>query len=143
MRKTFIGIFVILVIIVIVVVTNYNKKLAKLQEIKEFNSKYENYINKRITGVDLTTVMNLSIENNIKYEIKKDSKGAFIDDKKNSIEIMVIVPEISGQPLKMEGLEKIGMKGFTENYGNSVFKAKEIKYHENGRISQMIFEIQN
>lgn len=43
----------------------------------------------------------------------------------------------------MEAFEKVGMKEFTKSFGSASFKSVKVEKHENGRISKIIFEIQN
>ena len=116
------------------------KIFGELKEVKKFNSQFEDFVDREINGVDLTTVMNRALENNNKYEIEKDSKGVFKDDNKNSIKIM-IKPEVDGKTFPMEAFEMVGMKDFTRNFGNALFKSTKVKYHKNGRISEINYEI--
>ena len=89
MKKVVIGILLIVVIIIVTFFTWYSKNLQILKNIKNFNSEYEEFLNKKITGVDLTTIINKALENNNSYEIEKNSDGSYKNDGKNSIQIMI------------------------------------------------------
>ena len=141
MKKVIIGFLFIVVVVIAIFLTWYNKNLQELRNIKNFNNEYEIFINKEVTGVDVTTVINKAIENNNQYEIEKDSKGLYKNDNENSIEI-VVKPEVGGKLYPMEAFEKVGIKEFTKNFGVLMFKSTEVKYHNNGKISKIVYEIQ-
>ena len=69
MKKVIIGILLTGLIIIALFFTWYNKNLNELRNIKKFNSEFEGFIDREVTGVDLTTVVNKAIENNNKYDI--------------------------------------------------------------------------
>lgn len=139
--------FVCVVIIVLVIFMNWfmtNKK--SLQEVKKFNSNFLSYIENEkgksiyISGIDLTTLMNKAIDNNEQNGVKKQENGAYILNKENSVEILVRV-EKNGDYYLMEAFSVSGMTNFTLLYGQKEFKCEKIEYHENGKISKMIFGI--
>ena len=89
--------------------------------------------------LDITTVINKAIDNNEKYNVKKDKNGIYIEDK-NSIKIEVKMI-INNKTYSMENIRKIGMESFTEFFGEVGFKCIDIEYHkQNGKVSKMIFE---
>ena len=45
-----------------------------------------------------------------------------------------------GNYFPMESFEKAGITGFTKSFDSAIFAVKNIKYHENGRISKIDFE---
>ena len=141
MKKVIIGILLTVIFLITLFFIWYNKNLSELKNIKSFNSEFERFLNKDITGVDLTTVINKAIENNNKYEIEKNSNGTYKNDLENSIEIM-IKPSEEGNIYPMEAFEKVGIKDFTKNFGGALFKSTKIEFHKNGRISKIQFEIQ-
>lgn len=138
MKKVIISILLLCIIIVISFTTWYNHNLQELNDIKKFNKDFEEYLDKSISGVDLTTIINKAIENNNQYQIVKNDDGTYKDDKKNSI-IIFIQPLESGKYYPMEAYEKVGMKEFTKNFGSVLFKSKKVEYHKNGRISKILF----
>jgi len=141
MKKVIIGILLITVIVVICFSTWYNRNLQKLKDIKNFNDGFNEYINKEITGTELTTVLNKALENNNKNKIEKNQDGIYIDNGENSIEVLV-KPSKEGSFYSMEAFEKVGMLDFTKNFGGFIFKSIKVEYHSNGRISKIFYEIQ-
>jgi hypothetical protein len=122
----------------------YKNNVQALKEINNFNLQYENKTEGNITGVDLTTLLNKSIDNNERYSIARNSDGTYEDDGNYSVKIYVQL--VSGESYyPMEALEKSekGIGGFTSAYSTAIFKCKKTKYHTNGRISELYFEIQN
>ena len=140
MKKVIIGILFVIVILIALFFSWYKKNLNELKNIKNFNSEFEGFLNRDVTGVDLTTVINKAIENNNKFEIEKNSNGTYKNDEKNSIEI-IIKPTEDGNSYPMEAFEKVGIKDFTKNFGGAIFKATKIEYHKNGKISKIQFDI--
>lgn len=135
-------IFACIIIIVLVLFFNWfiiNKK--EIREVQKFNNNFIYYIEQdSITGVELTSIMNKAIDNNEKYKISKNKNGAYVLNNENSIEILVQV-EPNGEFYLMEAFELSGMRSFTTLYGGVEFKCRKPEYHENGRISKLIFEI--
>jgi hypothetical protein len=122
----------------------YKNNVQALKEINNFNLQYENKTEGNITGVDLTTLLNKSIDNNERYSIEKKSDGTFEDDGKYSIKIYVqLVANESYFPMEALEQSEKGISGFTSAYGTAIFKCQKKEYHTNGRISELYFEIQN
>ena len=140
MKKIFIWILLVSTIIISIFYNWYKKNLQNLIDIKDFNSQFDSYINNKVNGVDLTTIMNKALENNNQYKIEKDSKGVFKDDGKNSIEIM-IKPSEDAKLFPMEAFEIVGISDFTKNFGSAIFEPTNVEYHKNGRISKIEYEI--
>lgn len=154
--KKIIMILICIIIIALVMFFNwYITNKNEIKEIKNFNNYFISYIEnkvidsennskddieKTIKGVELTTLINKAIDNNEKYNIKKDKNGAYILNNQNSLEILVQV-EPYGDFYLMEAFELSGMTSFTTLYGGVEFKCVDIEYHKNGRISKLIFEI--
>ena len=142
MKKVIIGILLLVIIVVSVFFSWYNRNVQRLKDVKKFNSQFEDYLNRDINGVDLTTIINKAIENNNKYNIKKDSKGVYLNDNNYYINI-IIKPQEDGKSFLMEAFEQVGIKEFTKGFGGIVFKSTKVEYHKNGRISKIYFDIQN
>lgn len=145
--KRIILVFLCIIIIVLVVFLNWymtNKK--QLNEINSFNNYFISFIetdkgeSKNISGVELTTLMNKAIDNNEQYKLKKSENGAYVLNNENSLEILVKV-DSDGQYYLMEAYAVSGMTSFTTLYGGVDFKCVKKEYHENGRISKLVFEI--
>lgn len=114
-----------------------------------FNSEYEKYVDKNLYGIDVVTVINKAIDNNTKNEIPKDENSRYINDEEKSIQVELklisSVNEKTGEKNivthPMERLLEVGLDGFITNFNLTIFRVKEIGYHEKtGRISKIIFE---
>ena len=132
MKKIFLCIVIAVVVVIAIFSSWYNKKAKNLQEIKSFNEEFESFLYKEITGSELT----------------KDSKGAYKDNGVDSIQILVKPMKQSkyledNEAYLMEAFEKAGMSSFTDNFGTDIFKSTKVEYHENGRISKIVFEVQD
>ena len=89
------------------------------------------------------SVLVLPRENKEISELTKSNKvenGAYILNKTDSIEIMVQV-EKNGDYFLMEAFAVLGMSNFTIEWGEDEFSCEKVEYHENGKISKMIFGI--
>lgn len=143
MKKTLVLILVILCIIVGVIFIKYNNYKMQKDEIKKFNSFYENYNKDGLNGLDITTVINKARSNNDKYEIPKDEEGLYVLDDEYSVEIYVTMI-INDTTYRMERITNLGIDSFIVYFGEVGFKCTDIKYHEKtGRIASMTFEATN
>ena len=116
---------------------------------QRFNSEYEKYQNKDLYGIDVVTVINKAIDNNTQNNIAKDEKGRYINNEESSIQIelnlIASVNEKTGEKKQvthpMERIMEVGLDGFISNFNLTIFRVKEINYHEKtGRISKITFE---
>jgi len=140
MKKGFIVIALICFISIIVVVYNYNNYYIKQKEIISFNKQYLEFNKNQVKGLDITSIMNLAISNNEKYNVEKNEKDEYIDDGEYSIKIFLKM-KIDGKTYSMEAFEKNGMDEFAQYFGSILFKCTEVTYHEkSGRIATMTFE---
>ena len=111
----------------------------KQVEIQKFNKIFEEYNKENLNGLDITTVINKAIDNNEKYQITKDEEGVYIANDTNSVKIYITMI-INEKTYSMERINQVGISSFIENFGTVSFKCTYIKYHKNGRISEMTFE---
>lgn len=120
MKKIIIWIFIVFLVIIVSFWMWYHKNLQNLRSIKSFNSEFEIFLEREITGVDLTTVMNRAIENNHQYEVPKNEDGTYQNDGKNSIEIM-IKPTEERKILSNGSFRKSGNERFYKEFRRSGF----------------------
>lgn len=139
MKKNLLTILIIFLIIMAVLFGKYVSLRKQNLEIKKFNNGYEFYNKDNLNGLEITTIINKAIDNNEKYDVKKDDNGYYIEDENSvKIEIKMI---INDKTYQMERIQEIGMESFTEFFGEVSFKCTGIEYHkENGKVSKMIFE---
>ena len=139
MKKTLSLILIVFFVITIVLFGNFLSIKRINQEIRKFNYAYELYNRNDLCGVDITTLINKAIDNNEKYNVKKDKNG-YYKENENSIKIEVKM-FINNKTYPMEKIKNTGLKSFTEFFGEVNFKCTDIQYHhENGKISKMVFE---
>ncbi len=140
MKKTLSVICIIFLIIMLVLFWNFRQIQTENRAIKKFNYDYEFYNREGLCGIDITTVINKAIDNNEKYEVKKDENSYYIPDEENSINIEVTLIN-NEKTYKMERIKEVGLESFVEFFGEVEFKCTNIEYHEKtGKISKMTFE---
>ena len=125
MKKTIIIIVCIVIVILSIFGNKYLNYRDKKRQINEENLEYETYLNKEVSGRDLTTAVNRAVDNNEKNKVSKDEKGFYIQN---------------DTTYKMETLYNGGMPTFIQYYGDISFECTKIDYNKNGRVSFMIFE---
>lgn len=140
--KKIIIIFSSIVIVALVIFFNwYSNVNSQKKEVQAFNNYFNAYIENKIHGVDLTTLINKAIDNNEQYKIKKTENGAYILDSEYSLEILIKISKNDENYYLMEAFEKTGMENFTVLYGAENFNCIKKEFHSNGRISKLVFEI--
>ena len=111
----------------------YNSAKISERNRNEYNSYLENHLNKEISGSDLATLINKSINQNEKNEVLKDGNGIYFDNDTNSISIEIKFKD-NDEIIKSEKIYKNGMDKFVELYGNSKFNLKKLEYHNKTKI---------
>lgn len=133
----FLAIIAIIIVISIVKFSSYNTEQNLLM--KE-NAEYEKYIDKEINGLDIATIINKTIDKNVKNEISKDENGLFIQNDTNSIEIEIYMKD-NETTYKIEQFYNAGTEQFVQYYGNIKFKCSKIEYHQStGKVKYILFE---
>ena len=138
MKKPIIILITIFIDIISIFFNWYTNKVQSAKEITAFNSMFEQFTKKEITGVDVTTVLNKAIDNNEQYKISKKDNNIYENDGKYSIQICIKLEE-EGNYYPMEALEQIGVLGFTKAYATALFKMTNIEYHENRKNFKNLF----
>ena len=87
--KYIISFTAVVTIILLAFTIKYLDYKETYNDIKKYNIEYEMYLNKLITGRELTTVINKAVDNNEKNKVSKDKNGFYLDDNENSINIDV------------------------------------------------------
>ena len=139
MKKTIIIIVCIVIVILSIFGNKYLNYRDKKRQINEENLEYETYLNKEVSGRDLTTAVNRAVDNNEKNKVSKDEKGFYIQNDINSVIIEIKISD-NDTTYKMETLYNGGMPTFIQYYGDISFECTKIDYNKNGRVSFMIFE---
>ncbi len=139
MKKT----IILIICVIIIVLSMFGIKYLDYKEqksiIKKENLEYEVYLNKEVSGRDLTTAINRAVNNNEKNNISKDENGLYIQNDSDSIKIEIVILDTE-TTYQMETLYNGGMVNFIQYYGDIFFECKKIEYNSKGRVSHMIFE---
>lgn len=135
---------VFFLIIVLVILSGFSYlyiiNKANYNNTKKENFKYDSYYNKEITGTELATVINRAIDNNMKYEIQKDSKGRYIANNENSINIDIKFTD-DDNIHQMEIIYSNGIEKFVQFYGEIKFKCTKVEYHSaTNKVKYLLFE---
>lgn len=139
MKKTIIFIICVVIIILSIFGTKYLDYKRQKSEITKANLEYETYLNKDVSGRDLTTAINRAVNNNEKHKIEKDENSFYINEDMYcvKIEIKILDNETTYQ---METLYNGGMETFIQYYGDITFTCTEIEYNTPGRVKHLVFE---
>ena len=141
MKKTVIYILSILIIICVIITARLYKGKEYLTNIKEYNTKYEKYINNEILGTEVASIINQAVDDNEFERIKKDENGKYIQNNQNSINIEIKITEFKEELVyTMEALYNGGIDQFVKYYGQIKFKATKVEYNENKKIKYILFE---
>ena len=140
MKKSILIIFTIVIIIFFIIFVRYSAYKTEYNNVLKENAEYEQYKDKEIYGIELATIINKSIDKNIKNKIEKDENEIFVANEENSIEIEIYIKD-NEQTYKMETFYNTGMQNFIRYYGNIEFKCSKIEYHKNtGKMKYLLFE---
>ena len=139
MKKIFIFLAIVIIVVAIIGVRYYSYKVDYNTTLKE-NAEYEQYKDKEIYGLDLASMINKTVDKNLKNKIEKSEDGNFIQNDENSIEIEIYILD-NEKTYKMETFYNKGTEQFVQYYGNIKFKFTKIVYHKNtGKIKYLLFE---
>ena len=137
--KYIISFTAVVTIILLAFTIKYLDYKETYNDIKKYNIEYEMYLNKLITGRELTTVINKAVDNNEKNKVSKDKNGFYLDDNENSINIDVKILD-NDTIYKMETFYSGGMITFIQYYGDISFECTKIEYNNKGKVKYMVFE---
>lgn len=139
MKKTFIIILIIVLVIVAMFAIFIKAKQDDEKVLMQINAEYEQYLDKKVYGTDITSIINKAMDNNNKYNISKDEFGLYIDDGKYCIKIELNMITIE-KTYQMEQIYNAGIIEFVKNFNLITFKCNKIEYHkETGRVSKLVF----
>lgn len=138
--KKFIWLFMAIVIIIISFLYGFFTYKKNNNSILQENAKYEAYLNKEIYGVELASIINKAIDNNIIQKVEKDNKGKYIDNNESSIKIDIKFID-NDTIYDIETIYNGGIDNFVKYYDTIKFKLMDIKYHhETQKVKYLYFE---
>ncbi|MBR3511820.1 MAG: hypothetical protein IKN74_02555 [Clostridia bacterium] len=142
MKKYLPGILLVIGVVglIIYIVSGYTIKFERKDyQTIAYNQKFEKYVEGEVNGLDVSSVINMAVENNLNYEIKVDEDGYYVPDNKNSTKIFIYLSG-SEEEFAMEDFIEVGLEDFNNAYSDAKFECTDIQYHKKtGRVSQMIF----
>lgn len=140
MKKSILILFTIVIIIVTIMFVKYYSYKIEYNNVLKENAEYEEYKDQEIYGIELGTLINKTIDKNVKNKIEKDDNQVFIPNEENSIQIEIYMQD-NELTYKMETIYNAGMDQFIQYYGNIKFKCSKIEYHKNtGKVKYLFFE---
>lgn len=139
MKKIIIFLIIVLIIVVSIFVMYSNYK-ASYNNIKKDNLEFEYYYGKEIQGIDIATILNKAIDNNIKYDVQKDEDGKYIENDETSIKVQIYILD-NNKTYDMETIYNASIDKFVQNYSTIEFECKKIEYHKKtNRIKKIYIE---
>ncbi len=134
--------YIILAIIVIIAVGSISYMFASYRinnlQIEENNKMYTDIYNKEITGTELATIINKTIDRNEKNEVQKDESGFYIENETNSIIIEIKFKEAE-EIIRTESISTNGIENFINFYSNFKFKCTKIEYHAKTNFTKYLY----
>ena len=139
MEKTLLFVIAIFLIITCIVSLILINKKNEIIDLKRYNGSYEKYVDKEILGIDLASLINQVVNENEKNDVQKNQNGYYIDNGIDSIKIDLKMITID-QTFEMEDIHNSKISNFVKFFNSIKFKCTDILYHDNGRVSKLIFE---
>ena len=110
------------------------------KEIMQENKQYEQFLNKKILGTDLASLISKVVDQNEKNNILKDEKGYYINNNQNSIKIDLKMTTIE-KTYPMEEIYNNQITKFIQNFNLIKFKCTSIEYHkQTKKVARLVFE---
>lgn len=139
MKKTIIFIICVVIIILSAFYMKYLDYREERNSVKKSNLEYEMYLNKEITGRELTSVINKAVNNNEKNKVAKNENKIYEKNDETSISIDILMSD-NETTYKMETIYNGGMVTFIQYYGDILFECTKIEYNSKGKVCYMVFE---
>ena len=142
MKKSFLLILAIIFIIICIISLNLINLQNEQKRIKSKNEEYEKYLNKKILGTELASLISKVVDQNERNGVLKDENGNYISNEKNSIKIDLKMTTID-KTYPMESIYNSKMINFVQNFNTIQFMCTNIEYHKNSKlVSKLVFEEQ-
>lgn len=134
MKKTLIVILIVVIVLVIIIAMGIMENNKNIQAVQQFNSEYEQYVNKEIYGTEVASIINKAINSNLKNEIEQDEDKNFVENDSNSLKIDIefLYDDETGE-IRTYSMERVyyrGIQEFIRNYNLIRFKITNVEYHE-------------
>ena len=142
MKRVIMFIGTILGVMIIVFSYNYIQYQNTQKKVLKYNQAFLQFNRNNIYGTDVTSVINKAVSSNDSNKIAKDDSGEYISNNETSIKIYISFEE-NGTVYSMEKVYKKSMQEFTKLFGGVKFNCTNVKYHKNGKVSEMYFQAIN
>lgn len=139
MKKTIIFMICVVIIILSAFYMKYLDYREERNSVKKSNLEYEVYLNKEITGRELTSVVNKAVNNNEKNKVAKNENKIYEKNDETSISIDILMSD-NETTYKMETIYNGGMVTFIQYYGDILFECTKIEYNSKGKVCYMVFD---
>lgn len=138
--KKLIILFCFVFIVVTIVTVKYMDYKQDYNELKKYNLEFDKNYQKKIYGIDLTTIINKVINNNKMNNVELDQNGRYINNDINSISMEIKMID-TDKVYPIEVLYNGGIERFVQYYGNIQFECTKIDYHkQTGKVKYLYFE---
>lgn len=140
MKKT-VTLLMLFFILIIIIWYAIMQDVQGQKMLKEFNYQYEKYLNTKVLGTDLASLINKTMDLNERNLIEKNENGYYIENETNSIKIYIKFEE-DGIYFPMEKIAKLEISEFVKYFNLDDFTCSKINYHdETSRVSEVYFDI--
>ena len=117
---------------------SYQKYIAKKTEIEKNNLIYSELFEKEISGNELATIINKTLDNNEKNNIKQNQNGEYIENDTNSIRVEIKFKQ-SDKVFPIEAIYSKRVSEFIRLYGQAKFKCTKIEYHKSTKFVKYLY----
>lgn len=131
MKKVFfILLFALILITIIVTYTVYQYRKNEIEK-QKINNEYSVYLNKTIPGTELLSLINKTLDINVKNGIQRKENNYFDINNEELIQIYIeFIYKDETRTLQIEDIEKGGTEAFIKNYNSAHFKCTSIDYYK-------------
>lgn len=131
MKKVFfILLFTLILITIIATYTVYQYRKNEVEK-QKINNEYSVYLNKTIPGTELMSLINKTLDGNVKNGIQRKENNYFDINNEELIQIYIeFIYKDETRTLQIEDIEKGGTEAFIKNYNTAHFKCTSIDYYK-------------
>ena len=151
MKKTLVIIIVIFVAIMSILMGMMWNNNMQARELRRYNMQFEQYKDRQLMGTEIGTVINKVVDMNRRNDVDRGSRGEFIANYENSINIeieMLVFEDIVDdeevyrhETFTMEQIYRMGVVNFVQAFNFVTFELTRIEYHDQtGKVRLMVFE---
>ena len=137
MKKFTVIVFILVGILGVAIYGIAQRKIAISDQLIN-NMDYDNLYDKTISGSELASFINKTMDKNKNNDVEINEKNYYIDNGKNSIIIEVHFKE-STDTFRMEQIYSKGIKQFVYLYSNKKFKCSKLEYHKDSKLVKYLY----